>query len=115
MPSTPRIRCAGSGGCLSIDAQIAFKAVWDPTIDRNQSVPSLGSRAKASAVAEKPPALIVYRVSASIIAVWVAIGVSFPVGIDAADSLVRRGASVDDVTEVLDARVVVAADNDVIQ
>ena len=67
MPSTPRMMCAGSGGCLSMEAQMAFKAVWGPTIDRNQSVPSFRSRAKASAVAENPPALTVYRDSASII------------------------------------------------
>ena len=69
MPSAPRIRCAGSGGCLSMEPQMAFRAVCAPSIDRNQSVPSLGSRAKASAVAEKPPALTVYRDSPSIIAV----------------------------------------------
>ena len=44
---------------------MALSAVWLPTIDRNQSAWESGSRAKASAVAEKPPALIVNRSSGS--------------------------------------------------
>ena len=59
MPSAPRMRWATSGGCLRREAQIALRAVWDPTMERNQSPPLSGSLAKASAVAEKPPALTV--------------------------------------------------------
>ena len=52
MPSVPWIRKAGSGGCLSREAQIALSAVWGPTMERNQRPSVSGSRAKASAVAE---------------------------------------------------------------
>ena len=70
MPSAPLMMWAVSGGCLSRDAQIALSAVWEPTIETNQRLSVLSSRAKASAVAEKPPAVIVNRSSGSM--VWVA-------------------------------------------
>ena len=50
---------AESGGCLSSEAQIALSAVWEPTIETNQSPSVFSSRAKASAVAENPPAEMV--------------------------------------------------------
>ena len=50
---------ATSGGCLRSDAQIALSAVWDPTIETNQRPSVSSSRAKASAVAEKPAAEMV--------------------------------------------------------
>ena len=65
MPSAPLMMWATSGGCLSREAQMALSAVWLPTIDRNQSPWESGSRAKASAVALNPPAVIVYRSSGS--------------------------------------------------
>ena len=45
------------------EAQIALSAVWEPTIETNQRPSVRSSRAKASAVAEKPPALMVNRSS----------------------------------------------------
>ena len=59
MPSAPRMMWAVSGGCLSREAQIALSAVWEPTIETNQRPSVASSRTKASAVAEKPPALMV--------------------------------------------------------
>ena len=50
---------AVSGGCFSREAQIALSAVWEPTIETNQRPSVASSRAKASAVAEKPPAVMV--------------------------------------------------------
>ena len=50
---------AVSGGCFSSEAQIALSAVWEPTIETNQSPSVRSSRAKASAVALKPPAEMV--------------------------------------------------------
>ena len=70
MPSAPRMMWATSGGCLSREAQIALTAVWDPTIETNQRPSVASSRAKASAVALKPPAEMVYRSSG--FNVWVA-------------------------------------------
>ena len=70
MPSAPRMMWATSGGCLRREAQIALSAVWEPTIETNQRPPVLSSRAKASAVAEKPPAVMVNSSSGSM--VWVA-------------------------------------------
>ena len=74
MPSAPRMMWAVSGGCFSRDAQIALSAVWEPTIETNQRPSVLSSRAKASAVAENPPAVIVNRSSGSMM--WVASMVS---------------------------------------
>ena len=42
---------------------MALRAVWAPTIERNQRPSVTGSRAKASAVAVKPPAVTVYSVA----------------------------------------------------
>ena len=64
------MRWATSGGCLRSEAQIALSAVWEPTIETNQRPSVLSSRANSSAVAEKPPELMVYRSSGSM--VWVA-------------------------------------------
>ena len=38
---------------------MALRAVWDPTMERNQRPSVFLSLAKASTVAEKPPALMV--------------------------------------------------------
>ena len=61
IPSAPLMMWATSGGCFSSEAQIALSAVCDPTIETNQRPSVLSSRANASAVAEKPPALMVKR------------------------------------------------------
>ena len=70
IPSAPRMMWAVSGGCLSSDAQIAFSAVWEPTIETNQRPSVRSSRAKASTVAENPPAEMVNRSSGSMVCVW---------------------------------------------
>ena len=67
IPSAPRIRWAVSGGCFSSEAQIALSAVWEPTIETNQRPSVRSSRAKASTVAENPPAEIVNRSSGSMV------------------------------------------------
>ena len=59
MPSAPRMMWAVSGGCLRSEAQIALSAVWEPTIETNQRPSVLLARAKASAVALKPPGVMV--------------------------------------------------------
>ena len=40
---------------------MALSAVWEPTIETNQRPSVRSSRAKASTVAENPPAVIVNR------------------------------------------------------
>ena len=40
---------------------MALRAVWEPTMERNQRPPVSGSRAKASVVAENPAAVMVWR------------------------------------------------------
>ena len=59
IPSAPLMMWATSGGCLRREAQIALTAVCEPTIETNQRPSVASSRAKASAVAENPPAEMV--------------------------------------------------------
>ena len=40
---------------------MALRAVWEPTMERNQRPSVVSSLAKASTVAEKPPASMVCR------------------------------------------------------
>ena len=49
------------------DAQMPLRAVWEPTIETNQRPSVLSSLAKASTVAEKPPAEMVNRSSGSMV------------------------------------------------
>ena len=67
MPSAPRMMCAASGGCFRSEAQMPLSAVWEPTIETNQRPSVFSSRAKASAVAENPPAEMVNRSSGSMV------------------------------------------------